>query len=118
MIYTLNFSVNWNNKLHCNCYTTFRLHNPKRYIPGTIFDVYLNKHFMHRASVVEVRTLKLEQVNNFIAMVDTGYDTIRFINLVETMYKNIVTNFNKQKFDFVLLQQLSESAITTQDDEK
>ncbi|MBL7997945.1 MAG: hypothetical protein JNL32_04830 [Candidatus Kapabacteria bacterium] len=63
---------------------------------------------MHRAAVVQVRTMTLDKVNEFIARIDTGYSLVEFTDMVKIMYSKSVKNFTTQKFDFILLQQIGD----------
>ena len=99
---TLDFTYNWNNKLDCQAFTTFRLHNPSKYAVGKTFDIYLKKKFVRQAQIIALKTLTLPQVNEFIARLDSGYDLEQFRTLVRTMYQKI-PNLDNQPFDLILL---------------
>lgn len=103
---SITFGSNWNNKLDCQAFTTFRLHNPKKHLINSVVDIYLKEVLLYSAKIVDVKTMKLEQVNDFIAHLDTGYSAEDFKKLVRTMYKNIVKDFETQKFDLLLIKRL------------
>nr|WP_293837752.1 hypothetical protein [uncultured Arsenicibacter sp.] len=109
-IETLDFSHNWNNKLDGQYYTTFRLRS-KKFQPGRCLKVTLNKEPHHIAQIVETRYLKLAQVNAWVAGLDTGYSLPEFVQLVKTMYKNIVKDFDTQEFVLVLLKKIPNETI-------
>jgi hypothetical protein len=81
----LSFSYNWNNKLDCQAYTTLRLMSGK-YRVGNQFQVLLNGQDHHKAEVVDVKSLKLAQINEFIAHIDTGYTAEECRNILRRMY--------------------------------
>ena len=110
---TLDFSYNWNNKLDCQSFTTFRLHNPQRYAIGKTFDIYLKNKFVRQAQIIALKTLTLSQVNEFIARLDSGYDLEQFRLLVRTMYKK-TPDLDKQPFDLLLLASVTQfSALSS-----
>ncbi len=104
---TIKFNTNWNNKLSCHSFTTFRIHNPKKFIKGNKYRIELKagKQTTHIADamIIDIKIMNLTSVNNFIAHIDTGYDMIAFQKLVRTMYKNMVKDFDTQQWDFILL---------------
>lgn len=99
----LTFTHNWNNKLDCVAFTTLRLRNDRKYYIGGEVEV-LEKHFSRGAyKIVDIKHFKIFQINEFMARVDTGYSRERCIEVIQTMYKNIVTNWNTQELSLILL---------------
>lgn len=110
---TINFSYNWNKKLHNEAFTTIRLHNPTKYQVDEEYLVKLDKSFMARTvKVIEIRTFKLDKLNEFIARLDTGYSHVECEKLIRTMYKNIVVDWPNQKLDLILCSYTQNSAIS------
>ena len=99
---TIDFSYNWNKKLDCDCFTTFRIHNPKKYQVAQNYLITLKKEALKECIIKSIKTMKLSKVNDFIAYIDTGYSVEEFKKLVRTMYKDIA-NIEEQDFDFILL---------------
>ena len=97
---TINFTYNWNNKLDCKAFTTFRLRNPAKYKIGESYQILLKGKVVGTATIVQILPLTLDKVNEWIARLDTGYSLPEFKKLVETMYKNKV---NVRMADFSLL---------------
>lgn len=88
----LTFSYNWNNKLDCKAFTTMRLHNPKKYFVGATFQVWLQEgagpaKALGIVEVKDIRTLDAEQINEFIARLDTGYSRAEALQILQRMYK-------------------------------
>lgn len=98
----LSFSYNWNNKLSCPAFTTFRPHNPRKYVAGKFLSILLQGKHLKDVEVMQVKTLKLPQVNEFIARLDTGYNVQQFTEMVKTMYKNKGIDFENADWDLVL----------------
>lgn len=96
------FSYNWNNKLNCKAYTTFRLASNK-YVKGGIYAIYLKDEYLHDAEIVDIRELSASHINDFIAYIDTGYDAKEFLQIIKKMYGDI----DKRKFYFILLKRIS-----------
>lgn len=104
----LSFTTNWNNKLYCDYYTTFRLHNPAKYFVGKQFDVQLKKEHHHNALVVNVKPMYLAEAcsSQYLCCMDTGYPPDAFRNIVMTMYKNSAPDIDKALFDLVMLRKI------------
>jgi hypothetical protein len=100
---TISFSYNWNNKLNCTIYTTLRLTN--KHQPGDVVRVELNKQPIHNAQVLAIKRIKLADINDYIAGIDTGYDAEKCKDILKTMYKNKGVDWDKQLISFILLKQ-------------
>lgn len=81
------FSYNWNNKLDCNFFTTIRLHNPKKYWVGSTHRIFLKENDLGTAKIVQVKTVRLEEIDSFTASLDTGYNAAQTRALFRKMYK-------------------------------
>lgn len=104
----LTFSFNWNNKLDCNAFTTIRLRNDNKYYKGASFNTVLaqkGKEEINKGDVMveEVKHFKIDKINEFVALLDTGYCRADCIKTIQTMYKNIVPDWNKQDLSLILL---------------
>lgn len=95
------FSTNWNNKLSCEYFTTLRLYS-KKFIVGNIYDIELQKKHLKFAECKAIKTLNIEQINDYIAGLDTGYDAEETKKLIKTMYKNLNLDWTTQRLVFVL----------------
>ena len=104
----LNFSYNWNHKLDCNGFTTFRPFNAQIHFVGAIYNVFLNikegKFELGTAKVICMYKMKLEKVTPAIALLDTGYNLNEFKNLISTMYKNKFPDIANVDFALLFLQ--------------
>ncbi|QAA81388.1 hypothetical protein EI546_06440 [Aequorivita sp. H23M31] len=98
---TINFSYNWNNKLECKAYTTLRLENPSKYKVGEVYDVTLKDEVLHTATIVDIKILRLDQLNDYIAYLDTGYNLDECRNIIKRMYSKV--DFSTKKLAFILL---------------
>lgn len=80
----ITFSYNWNKKLDCRCFTTLRLSD--NYKVGQQYKVILKsgKDVTAKgvAQIVEIKRLSLDQINNFIAHIDTGYSVKECIEII------------------------------------
>lgn len=104
----INFSQNWNNKLSCECFSTFRMHNPNKYYVGAIRNINLKTKRIKQAIIKSLHTLKLSEVTEGMALIDTALTKAEFQLMINTMYKKIVTNFETQLWDFMILRTLKE----------
>jgi uncharacterized protein YqfB (UPF0267 family) len=102
---TIAFSNNWNNKLANKAFTTIRLHNDSKYEIGKVFKITLKDRMLGTAELYDKRVIRLDQLNSFITMLDTGYDVTETTNIIKNMYKNSnpPIDWSRQLLDFCLL---------------
>ncbi len=109
---TINFSYNWNGKLNNKAFTTIRLHNPNKYKVGNKYDIELKNQPKGIAQLKEKRVLSLNQLNEFVCYLDTGYSKAETISIIKRMYKNV--NLKTAMFDFCLLVYLNSKEVKPQ----
>jgi hypothetical protein len=102
---TLAFSHNWNQKLNADVFTTLRLRNDKRYFAGNRLNVILKGQPKGTAVILEVKNIRLEQINNYIAGLDTGLTAENCKQMIRQMYKNSSPpiTWSTQHLSFILL---------------
>ena len=83
----LKFSYNWNNKLDCNYFTTLRLSD--RFNIGDKVRIFLKQENKGTGIIIDKKAIMLNQINNFIAGIDTGYTVEETKNILKRMYKNV-----------------------------
>jgi len=88
----LNFSFNWNNKLDCRCFTTIRLKNERLYPIGKELTVLLKNKPLKTVKIIDVKHFTLPQLNEFMAMLDTGYNLESTIDIFHKMYPQTVND--------------------------
>jgi len=113
-MHNIKFSTNWNNKLYCKAFTSIRIHNDNKYIPGELYKVDLELNSittkeMGTARLVEKRIFKLKELNEFIAYIDTGYGKDAVRKILDTMYKN---PGDETKFDYLLFVYTEQKFLT------
>lgn len=96
---TVKFSYNWNNKLNCKAFTTLRLHNPRKYIPGVQYLITDGKH-QFVAVLKTLRTFGINHLNDFVCHIDTGYDRQQTISILRRMYPKM--DLDTTLFDYCL----------------
>lgn len=108
----LDFSNNWNNKLDCEVFSTIRLWNPRVHYEGRECGVYLNagtqSRFKGRVRYELVSEIKLHQLKPAAALLDTGYTLPETINLIRTMYRNIISDVDKQSFAYIICRKIKD----------
>jgi len=97
----INFSYNWNNKLNCKAYTTIRLYNPSKYRIGEKCDITLKRKFHHNGEIIDIKNFYLKDLNNFVALIDTGYSLEECRDIILKMYKNL--DFTEQLLSLILI---------------
>lgn len=96
----IRFSFNWNNKLTNRAFTTLRLHNPGKYVVGQRYQIELKGQPKGTATLAQKRIVELQNLNEFICFLDTGYSRNDTIAIIKRMYKGIEMT---AKMDFCLL---------------
>jgi hypothetical protein len=94
----IDFSYNWNNKLYCDVFPTYRIENPSKYKPGKIVVIQCKGQIMGVCEIISVKPLQPEKVTDEVAYLDTGYDRAEFLKLIHSMYKDKVS---KSKFVWI-----------------
>ena len=97
----LKFSVNWNNKLLCTYFTTLRLSD--RFKIGQKYPVLLKKKQIGIGEIMAKKYLYLKQINDYIAGLDTGYSAIKCKEILKTMYKKKLIDWNIQQLCLYLI---------------
>ena len=111
---TLDFSYNWNSKLRCRNFTTLRLRNDGKYHKGARFEVSMQGYPKGKAKVVDVKIIKLDQINEWIARLDTGYSAQETKDIIKKMYKDKpCINWETQELLYVLLAWENQEAMQT-----
>jgi hypothetical protein len=60
--------------------------------------------FYTQAKILAVKTMKLSNISEFEARLDSGYSRKEFINLIKKLYKSRAFLYDSQKFDLILLE--------------
>jgi hypothetical protein len=84
------------------------MHNPNKYYVGAIRNIKLKKKHKKQGKIKTLNTLKLSEVTEGMALIDTGLSKTEFQVMINTMYKKIVANFETQLWDFMILKTLKE----------
>ena len=101
-IRSLIFSNNWNNKLGNKAFTSIRLHNDLRYVVGDIYEVVLKGEPQGLVRLISKRFLLIDEIDDFVSYIDTGYNAQETIRLLKTMYKNKDIDWDTQFLDVCL----------------
>lgn len=99
---SIKFNRNYNNKLNCNSFTTIRLHSDQ-FCKGLNYTIMLGKKNYGVATLKEKRTLRLDQLNEFISHVDAGIGLDEFAELIKTFYDSKNIDWRTQELDLLLL---------------
>ena len=94
------FNTNWNGKLNCNCFTSIRIANPKKYAVNSDHKIFLKDNFLYNARVLAYKELYLCDLNDFMAFLDTGFSRLETREFLYKLYPNI--DFHTQKICFIL----------------
>jgi len=96
----INFSQNWAAKLDRQEFTTFRLLSEKSYKIGDKITFSMgkspkNRHILGTGDIIMATPIYIHQVTEDMAMEDTGYSLMAFNQIITTMYKHKVFDWNK-----------------------
>jgi hypothetical protein len=109
------FSYNWNNKLAGKYFTTLRLRDDHRFIQFNTYEICIRKKkeetFFCYATLVDFKYYKLDQINDFVAGLDTGYSTEQCRNMIKTMYKNKKIDWEKQQMVLCLFRKNDKAPV-------
>ena len=94
------FNSNFNEKLLCYCFTTIRLSNHFKYIIGNSYMICenwsKNKRELFTATLVGSRSFWLNDLNDAMSYIDTGYNAEDTKKMIALMYKDKNIDFNKK----------------------
>lgn len=109
----LDFTENENGKLMNDCLTAIRLQDPNKYHIGKQFIIRkINKgstppDILRTVEIIDIKTIKLENINEWIARLDTGYEAKECKNILRTMYSPKVQDIEIQEFYWILLKTIA-----------
>lgn len=98
---TIPFSYNWNRKLDCKAFTTIRLYNPGKHVPGTKIQIWMRGGSMGTGTIMDVKPFLLEKLNPFMSYLDMGYSVEEGRNVILKMYPTV--DFKIKKLAFILI---------------
>lgn len=101
----IRFSRNWNNKLSCDYFTTYRLKSERFHI-GETFRIMLGGKLLFYADVVEVQHTFLDHVSNMDTMLDAGMSAADFRQMLKTMYKSYNIDWGTRAISRILFKRL------------
>ncbi len=107
----LDFSYNWNGKLFGRFFTTLRV--SRRFQVGETYDVYLNGTKLYEAHINDIRDVRLEKLNEWVARLDTGYSLKETRQVLERMYKKV--NWKSTFLRIILLERIGDYDKATVD---
>jgi hypothetical protein len=102
----IRFSQNWNKKLDTAAFTTLRLHNPMRHQRLQVFKVMINSQHYCNAKLIAVKPMKLSEVDEYTARLDSGLPKHKFVEAIKRMYKSKGLMYDKQLFDLLLFERM------------
>ena len=109
--YRLEFSYNWNGKLNGKAFTSIRLWNEKKYVQGREYVVYLKDFRRGRVKLISIKRMRLNNINEHIARLDTGYSAIECRDIIRKMYKNRQVNWETQYLAYLLFAYVNEEKV-------
>jgi len=112
---TINFSHNWNAKLFGKAFTTIRLANNYKYQVGTRYLITLGGKHIGPGFIRDIKVFKLNQLTEFMAFVDTGYNLETSKEIILKMYKNKNIDWQTQQLMYILIEQPEKTVMPVPD---
>lgn len=105
----LRFSSNWNGtafhfKIHCNYFTTFRLHNAEKYKLNEIYNIHFCDKPVKQARIIKLITAPTSNLSDMFYFLDTGYCKEKTLKMIQKMYKLSEEDLKTTLFDIILLE--------------
>ena len=100
----ISFFYNWNNKLDCKAFTTLRLSS--NYEIGDKLEIILKKEPKGHGEIVDIKKLKLSDINEWVARIDTGYSQKECQDILIKMYKNKNVDWDTQIIYLILIRKI------------
>ncbi|MGV8094491.1 MAG: hypothetical protein AB2L24_21770 [Mangrovibacterium sp.] len=111
---SIKFKKNWNNKLNCDFFTSIRMAGPK-YKEGNILNLLLQKGGINQqlghVRVYSARPLRIHQITEFMARLDSGLSVDELKNELYYMYKETVPDINQAHFFLILFQKVKAKPV-------
>lgn len=102
----LAFSQNWNGKLHNNVFTTFRLYS-RKYTVGNHLNISLCGKPLGKGQVIRAYPMKLRDLTDDQALLDTGYPKDEMEKIIRNMYKNMSVDVDTALFVLTYIKKVS-----------
>ncbi len=103
----IHFSHNWNRKLNCPVHTTIRLRNEQKYKAGKrCRELGPDNQDLGVVEIIDIKYIRIDQLNEFIARIDTGYSVDETKDILYRMYKKKNIDWSRQQFAFMLLKRV------------
>lgn len=102
---TINFNLNWNGKLYCNCFTTIRPFNEEKFKLNENYQVRLNGLNMGEVELVYKVDFKLSQLKDSMSLLDMGYIAKYGKEIIADLYPEI-KNIEEHLFTYMVLERI------------
>ena len=107
-IQNLEFNQNWNGKLDCDCFTSIRLGNSKKYAVGYTYRVCIVQHervlktYPRLVTCVAKISLKMNAFTDYMCHLDTGTSVEETKAILRDLYRFKQFNVDVATFDYCL----------------
>lgn len=99
------FGKNWNNKLHCDCFSTIRLKNDI-YKVGSVYEIILGGEPVFDCTIMLIKELKLIDITEGMALLDTGTTAKEFREIFIKIYKKHPIDWKTQVLQWIVLKKI------------
>jgi len=77
----------------------------EKYKVGNTYEIYLKDEYLFDAEIVSIKELKIDEVDDYMSYLDTGYSVNEFKEIMRKMYKENADNLT---FYLILLKRKNE----------
>jgi hypothetical protein len=102
---TINFNLNWNAKLYCNCFTTIRPFNEEKFQLHENYQIRLNGVDMGEVELVYMVHFKLDQLKDSMSLLDMGYLAKYGKQILADLYPEL-QNIGEETFTYMVLERI------------
>lgn len=114
----IKFSQNWNRKFANPFFTTIRLYDQKSHYPGKLIECSckLDKDRLHviSAEIVAVNIIKLQDIPEWVFMLDTGYSKLEALRIFKNMYEQKFPDYLTKTFALLTIKTRKEKNVIYQ----
>jgi hypothetical protein len=90
----LNFTCNWNGKLHCDAWTDIRLSDKIQI--GSCRNIKLNGDTIYTAECISKTAKKLNQITEAMWLLSTGMDLTKSVEKFKDVHQKLEINWDVQ----------------------
>lgn len=106
----LEFSINPNGVLNCQCFPLLRLHNPIKNCVGAVKQIYLKGVWRGNAKVIAIERMRMDGITPVLSHLAAGISPEEFRQKLRSQCRNRPgINWETQELDYLVLEYIWDS---------